>query len=149
MDLNLYDSYLMKFPNPKTGEEAKFSYPHILGSAILKGKVWLDSFTDESVADDRYVEARNKIEVIVHSEWPGGRTDARTPVTVEVKDGNVFSKEVDVPNEPTIDELLDRYREAADGLLSAEGTEKSIAMLLDMENLDDISEVMALLTPIK
>jgi 2-methylcitrate dehydratase PrpD len=31
VDLNLYDSYLMKFPDPKTGEEAKFSYPHILG----------------------------------------------------------------------------------------------------------------------
>ena len=114
VDLNLYDSYLMKFPNPETGEEAKFSYPHILGTALLKGKVWIDSFTDESVMDREYQEVRKKIEVVVHPEWPAGRVDARTPVTIRLKDGRIFSKEIHTPREPTLDELVDRYREAAD-----------------------------------
>lgn len=146
VDLNLYDSYLMKFPNPETGEEAKFSYPHILGAAILKGKVWLDSFTDESAMDGRYQEARKKIEVIVHSEWPSGRADARTPVTVKLKDGRVFSKEVQTPREPSLDELLNRYREAASGILKRDQTEKSIDLILKMEKVKDVSEIMNLLT---
>lgn len=146
VDLNLYDSYLMKFPNPETGEEAKFSYPHILGAAILKGKVWLDSFTDESAKDDRYQEARKKIEVVVHSEWPSGRVDARTPVTVKLKDGRVFSKEVQTPREPSLDELLNRYREAASGILKRDQTEKSIDLILKMEKVKDVSEIMNLLT---
>lgn len=145
VDLNLYDSYLMKFPNPETGEEAKFSYPHILGAAILKGKVWLDSFTDESAKDDRYQEARKKIEVVVHSEWPSGRVDARTPVTVKLKDGRVFSKEVQTPREPSLDELLNRYREAASGILKRDQTEKSIDLILKMEKVKDVSEIMNLL----
>lgn len=145
VDLNLYDSYLMKFPNPETGEEAKFSYPHILGTAILKGKVWLDSFTDESAMDDRYQEARKKIEVVVHSEWPSGRVDARTPVTVKLKDGRVFSKEVQTPREPSLDELLNRYREAASGILKRDQTEKSIDLILKMEKVKDVSEIMNLL----
>lgn len=146
VDLNLYDSYLMKFPNPETGEEAKFSYPHILGAAILKGKVWLDSFTDESVIEHKYKEARKKVDVIVHPDWPAGRVDARTPVTIKLKDGRTFSKEINTPREPTLNELLARYREAATGILRRDQTEKSVDMILNMEKVKDISRVMNLLT---
>jgi 2-methylcitrate dehydratase PrpD len=145
VDLNLYDSYLMKFSNPETGEEAKFSYPHILGAAILKGKAWLDSFTDESAFDEKYREARKKIDVVVHQEWPPGRVDARTPVTVRLKDGRAFSKEINSPREPNLTELLNRYREAASGILKRDQTEKSIDLLLAMEKVKDISEIMNLL----
>ena len=146
VDLNLYDSYLMKFPNPETGEEAKFSYPHILGAAILKGKVWLDSFTDESVTDHKYEEARRKVEVVVHTEWPPGRVDARTPVTIKLKDGRTFTSEINTPREPTLDELLNRYREAADGILKHDQIEKSIDKLLHLEKVKDVSGIMNLLT---
>ena len=145
VDLNLYDSYLMKFPDPKTGEEAKFSYPHILGSAVLKGKVWLDSFTDESATDHRYQEARKKVDVVIHPEWPPGRVDARTPVTIRLKDGRSFSKEVHTPREPNLNQLLERYREAAGGILTTDQTEKSVDLLLNMDQVNDVSEIMALL----
>jgi 2-methylcitrate dehydratase PrpD len=147
VDLNLYDSYLMKFPNPETGEEAKFSYPHILGAAILKGKVWLDSFTDESMSDEKYREARKKVDVVIHQEWPPGRVDARTPVTIRLKDGREFSKEVNLPREPNLAQLLDRYREAASGILKRDQTEKSIDLLLTLEKVKDVSEIMSLLAP--
>jgi 2-methylcitrate dehydratase PrpD len=146
VDLNLYDSYLMKFPDPETGEEGKFSFPHILGTALLKGKVWVDSFTDESVKDHKYQEVRKKVEVVVHPEWPPGRVDARTPVTIRLKDGRIFSKEIHTPIEPTLDELLNRYREAAEGILEHDRTERSIDRLLHMEKVKDVSEVMHLLT---
>ncbi len=146
VDLNLYDSYLMKFPDPKTGEEAKFSYPHILASALLKGKVWVDSFTDQSISDLNYIKARDKVEAIVHPEWSPGRVDARTPVTIKLKDGRMFSKEIDSPREPNTEELLDRYRQAADGILTSQQTQKSIDLLLEIENVGDVSEIMNLLT---
>lgn len=145
VDLNLYDSYLMKFPEPQTGEEAKFSFEHILGAAILKGEIWLDSFTDESVQDPKYREARDKVDVVIHPDWPVGRADARTPVTLKLKDGKAFTREVETPREPTLDQLLDRYRQAADGLLNSDQTEKSIELLLNLENLKKISEVTRLL----
>lgn len=149
VDLNLYDSYLMKFPHPRTGEEAKFSYPHILGAALLNGRVWLEAFTEESVTDHAYQEAQKKIDVIIHSEWPSGRVDARTPVTVKLKDGRIFSKEIATPREPTMDQLLDRYREAAGGVLNPTQTEKSIELFLNMDKLKDVREVMNLLLPEK
>jgi 2-methylcitrate dehydratase PrpD len=145
VDLNLYDSYLMKFLDPKTGEEAKFSYPHILGTAVMKGKVWLDSFTDESATDRRYQEARKRVDVVIHPEWPPGRVDARTPVTIRLKDGRSFSKEVQTPREPDLDQMLQQYRQAADGLLAADQTEKSVDLLLNMERVREVSEIMGLL----
>ena len=144
IDLNLYDSYLMKFPDPKTGEEAKFSYPHILGTAILKGRVWIDSFADESAVDPYYQEARKRVDVVVHREWPAGRVDARTPVTIRLKDGRTFSKEINTPREPTLNQLLDRYRQAAEGVLPPDRTEKSIDLLLALEKAKDVSRIMPL-----
>lgn len=149
VDINLYDSYLMKYPNPKTGDEAKFSFPHILGAAILKGRVWVDSFTDESATDHRLHEARKKIEVITHTDWPLGRAEARTPVTVKVKDGRVITKEVAASSEPTMEQLINRYKEGAQRVYASDQTEKSIELLLNLEKLKDISELMNLLTFIK
>jgi 2-methylcitrate dehydratase PrpD len=142
VELNLYDSYLMKFPVPQTGEEAKFSFPHILAAAILKGEVWVDAFTEESVFDPEYLEARKKVEVIIHSEWPPGRADARTPVTLKLKNGRTFIKEIESPREPTFEQLSDRFRQGADGILPPEQTEKSLESLMDMENIKKISEMM-------
>jgi 2-methylcitrate dehydratase PrpD len=146
IDMNLYDSYLMKFPDPATGEEAKFSFRHIFGAALLKGKVWIDSFSDEAASDPEYAEARKRVEEVVHRDWPPGRVDARTPVTIKLKDGRTFCKENASPREPTMGQLLERYREAAEGILSREQTERSIVLLQDMENASDFSQIMALLT---
>lgn len=145
VDMNLYDSYLMKFPEPKTGEEAKFSFRHIFGAALLKGKVWIDSFSDEAACDRRYVEARGRVDEVIHRDWPPGRVDARIPVTIKLKDGRTFSKENASPREPTLNQLLDRYRQAAEGILTAEQTKRSMELLLNMEDSRDVSEIMGLL----
>lgn len=146
VDLNLYDSYLMKFPDPENGEEAKFSYPHIMGAAILKGKIWVDSFTDESVRDPLLQEAKRKVSVVIHKEWPPGRVDARTPVTVKLKGGRSFSREISAPSEPTLEQLLERYREAAQGKWTTERTQRSIDLLLNLEKQNNLSPLMELLT---
>jgi 2-methylcitrate dehydratase PrpD len=145
VDMNLYDSYLMKFPEPRTGEEAKFSFRHIFGAALLKGKVWIDSFSDEAARDPQYVQARERVEEVIHRDWPPGRVDARIPVTIRLKDGRTFSKENASPREPTPSQLSDRYREAAQGILTAEQTRRSLGLLQDMENADDFSAIMSLL----
>ena len=145
VDMNLYDSYLMKFPEPRTGEEAKFSFPHIFGTALLKGKVWIDSFSDEAVADAAYAQARRRVDQVVHPDWPTTRAEARIPVTLKLKDGRSLTKENATPREPTLDEVLVRYREAADGLLARDCVERSIERLLALEQVDDFSQVMALL----
>ena len=139
IDMNLYDSYLMKFPEPKNGEEAKFSFGHIFGAVLLKGKVWIDSFSDEAAFDPKYVEARRRVEEVVHRDWPPGRADARIPITIKLKDGRTFTKENASPREPTLNQLLDRYREAAEAILTPDQTKKSLDLLLDMENSRDVS----------
>jgi 2-methylcitrate dehydratase PrpD len=145
VDMNLYDSYLMKFPQPRTGEEAKFSFRHIFGAALLKGKVWIDSFSDEAAADPEYAAARARVEEVIHRDWPPGRVDARIPVTITLQDGRKFTKENASPREPTMSQLSERYREGADGILSAEQTKRSLALLEDMEEAKDFSAIMALL----
>ncbi|MCC6531102.1 MAG: MmgE/PrpD family protein [Burkholderiales bacterium] len=145
VDMNLYDSYLMKFPEPKTGEEAKFSFRHIFGAALLKGKVWIDSFSDEAAVDPKYVAARARVDEVVHPDWPTSRAEARIPVTIKLKDGRVLSKENATPREPTMNQLVERYREAADGILTRDQTEQSIEQLLQIEKSQDVSQIMALL----
>jgi len=145
VDMNLYDSYLMKFPDPTNGEEAKFSFRHIFGAALLKGKVWIDSFSDEAACDRRYIESRQRVEEVVHQDWPPARVDARTPVTIKLKDGTTFTKENPSPREPTLAQLQERYHEAAEGVLTPEQTKQSLDVLLNLEKAGDVSAIMALL----
>lgn len=145
VEMNLYDSYLMKFPQPKDGEEAKFSFPHIMAAAVLNGRVAVDAFSDESIAAPEYRRARDKIEIIVHDDWPPGRVDARTPVKVILMDGRVWQREVQTAREPTEAQLLARFREGGVAAIGSKRTEEALRLLRDLENLDDISALTAVL----
>ncbi len=145
VEMNLYDSYLMKFPQPRNGEEAKFSYPHIMAAAILKGRVCVDAFSDQSIREEEYRRAREKIEIIVHDDWPPGRVDARTPVKVMLKNGRVLHREVQIAREPTHAQLWERFREAAREVIGRNRTEKALDLLMDLDNLGDVGRLMSVL----
>ncbi len=112
----------------------------------MKGKVWIDSFSDAAASDPSYVAARARVETVVHRDWAPTRAEARIPITIKLKDGRTFTKENASPREPTLDQLLDRYREAAEGNLTPEQTKRSIELLLEMEKSNDVSQIMDLLT---
>jgi 2-methylcitrate dehydratase PrpD len=141
-EVSRFHTNWMRFDEPNNGDEARFSLKHVIGAAILKREVWVESFTDEAVADPQYREARSRVKVILHSEWPSTRDAVQAIVTVKLKDGRVFSSKADELREITRDELISNYKRLTKPALSRGQRDRSLELMLNIERIDSISELM-------
>lgn len=140
--VNKWDVGLLKFTEPTTGLEAKFSLNHSLAAAILKGKPDWQSWTDESAADPKFKEARSKVKVVYHPEWPPDRSQSRVPVSITLRDGRTYTKEVHEPINLSHEEIISRYKRCVEPVLPTHAIDHSIELILNLEKLDDVSELL-------
>lgn len=93
-----YTSPVLRYPDPPTGLNAKFSIHHTVGAAIRDGEVRIEHFTDECARSPEMQEARSKVHAEVMARWdprfmyPEGDVN---PVVMHLKDGRTLSKAVD------------------------------------------------------
>lgn len=137
--------------DPKSGDMGRFSLEHCLASAIVDKDVTFDSFRDEKVRSRRLKEARKKITVTVHPEWPSGRSNLSIPITIKLKDGKELTHKVekvkgaiDLPM--SREEQIERYRGFAKPFLSSGQIERSAKLILNLDGLKDIAELMKIVT---
>lgn len=154
VEMHPYARRTFRFSDPQFGEQAKFSVEHALGAALVDRKPelsYLRPFSDAGAVDPRYKEARKKIKVILSAGREEGVHTRSAPVTVKLKDGRTYSKSVEVlkgsPEMPlSKEELVARYRNCVKGILSSQQMQRSIDLVFNLENLDNILELMELVT---
>ncbi|MBI2907563.1 MAG: MmgE/PrpD family protein [Chloroflexi bacterium] len=136
-------------PDPQTSLRAKFSLQYCLGAAILKRKVDRETFDEEEVHSPRMREALQKVRTIVQPELPANYGDAYNPVTIKLSDGAVYTRQLtstqvagSAEMRLSLDELLAKYRYNAQVGLGPEEVERSIELMLGLENVKDVSEIM-------
>ncbi|MBI2906928.1 MAG: MmgE/PrpD family protein [Chloroflexi bacterium] len=138
-------------PDPAGGEEARFSIYHGVAAALLERRIGASTFTDEKALDPVFREAGRKLKLVVHPEWERGVFTGVNIVTIKLKDGREFSTTVEKPKgDPgvpfTTEELIARFEGCAEGILAGEQVNRAIELILDLENLKDVSELMEILT---
>lgn len=139
---------VVRFHKPEDGFRGKFSIDYVLAAMLLDRRVDLDSFSDSYCSAPRMRAALDKTVVNAHPEWPDDRDSRRrTPVTITMKDGRTFTKQVDAargsPGNPmTRDELVDKYRGCAARVLKGEGLERSIAALESLETIPSVKTLI-------
>ena len=108
---------------------------------------WLDQFEPERIADPVLGSfARERIRVVADPDLPV----IGAAVEVELTDGNRLTVRREVPkgdaDDPlSIDELADKFRKAASGVLEPSNAERLLSELLRIETLDDVAELISLL----
>lgn len=142
VDENLYDRSLLKYSEPGIGREARFSMEHCIAAALFDRKIDESTFSEEKVRSLK--EARRKVKVIVHEEWPPERGAARTPVAIRLKNGKEYFRELSKPKDPTRQEIVNRYKANAKMVISGEEAEKSANQLMNIEKVEKVSELMKL-----
>jgi 2-methylcitrate dehydratase PrpD len=133
--------------NPQTGLQGKFSAQYAVTTALLHRKASIEQFTDKRVQDPKAQAMVQKVETVVHDEME--KTPQSSMVTIRLKDGKEFSKRIDIttghPEKPmSQDQIIDKYSNCADSMISKDKIEKSISKILDLEKLSDIGELIAL-----
>ncbi len=146
-------SLYLKYPQPETGEDTRFSLPHSTVACFFEKKVFLDSYTDAKAQDPKFKEARKKVKVDVHEEWDRGYFAFHSPVTIRLKDGTAHEKVcIDAKGDPSrrlnSDEVVQKYMDCMDfaGKFSSAAAEKAAEMALSLDKLEDVSELAGVLT---
>lgn len=145
-------STALDFPQPRTIEQAQVSVQHVLAVAICDGDVNLSHFTEEALVDPVYEQVRSKVRIVAPPELETRRLfDRPERVVIRMKDGREFSGERSYPigsyKEPLSEQQVrDLYRKYTAGVLSANQIESTADAILSLEKLNDIEELMDILT---
>jgi 2-methylcitrate dehydratase PrpD len=135
--------------SPRSPVDAQFSIPWGVASAIIGRRVGLDDFTDSAIKNKDVLELTQKMRVEVDNTLhkPGPEP---TRVKVITKDGKAFVKVVENPlgsleRPMSFDDCARKFRDCAKSL-GAERIERTIQLIGRLERLEDIREIISLLT---
>jgi 2-methylcitrate dehydratase PrpD len=138
-------------PFPDNHINATMSVPYLVAVAISDRQVSLPQFTEQKLRDPRLAELQKRTEVVLDAELDA-LAPACIPARVEVVtgDGHAYSKEVrsprGMPADPlTAEELHDKFRSLAGGVLQPSAISETIEMVDDLEQLSSISQLTAVL----
>ena len=139
---------------PRNIMDAQFSAPYTVATAMLKGGVFIDDFTEEAIKNQQILEFAQKVKVRIDPELDKIAT-VSPPCSVELrtKDGKRYSKYVPYvkghPQNPmTMAECIEKFRKCLP--FSAKPlTEANVARVIQMveklEEVDDVTEITKLL----
>jgi 2-methylcitrate dehydratase PrpD len=137
-------------PLVHNGLEAKFSHQYLAALAVLGGKVIIESFDDERVLAEDVQDLMKKISMRVDPSLPKNPDFRRHPVTIRLRDGKEVTGAKPLarghwryPLQRS--EWLGKFHDNATRVLSEQNVKKIIALIDDLENLDDVCVLTAAL----
>ena len=140
---------VLTYTNPQTPLEAKFSMHYCLAAALVERANGFAQFVDEKVNDPKIRHLLDKVEMYIAPEMAplGYRGTFNANVKITLKDGKEYVKRVDFgrgdPLNPlSKDEQMGKYADCAALALDPDLIERSKEMLLDLEQLPDITLLM-------
>ena len=145
-------SHVLLYPDPDSAFQGKFSVHYNIASALVDGKIELESFEGDRNQRPELRDALSKVEIKVVSKWDPSYHPHPTenPVTVRLKDGRVLTRTTNrhqmlgSPANPlTEEELTAKFRRNAGLSLSDEQTEQAIRLWWRLDELPNVREAMA------
>jgi 2-methylcitrate dehydratase PrpD len=138
-------------PEPKDAEDSRFSTQHVLAYQMIHGECGLKTCTETAVKDPRISEARKKIRVIYHPEYPKRYFSGEGRLDLKLKNGKTITGAMDQPyGGPkfplAMDEAVNIYRKYCQGILSGGQIERTKDIILNMENEPDLKELFDICT---
>jgi 2-methylcitrate dehydratase PrpD len=144
---------------PKTIVDAQFSIPFVVGAAVVRKRVSLAEFTEESIRDPEILEIASRVKGEEDPKYTQGYPERfPTSIKIELKNGNHLECYVDIPSgdpekKDYIEDPLKFNKEIVEKFFlivskipsfSHQG-HKIVAAVQGLEEVKDISKLMRLL----
>ncbi len=137
--------------SPKSGLEGKFSMEYCMAMGLLDRKAGLEQFTDEKATDPITIQTVKKVKIKTRP-LNDNKTDVFVEVTIKLNNGTELSTQVDTakgnPDAPlSREELTAKFKDCARLVLPEDNADRIIAIMDDLENIQDIRKLTKLLIP--
>ena len=135
--------------SPRSPVDAQFSIPWGVASAIVGKRVGLDDFTENAITNQDVLAITQKMRLETDNTLSKPGPDP-TRVKVITTDNKAFEKVVQIPlgsleRPMSYNDCANKFRDCAKSLDSGR-VEKIIELVDQLEKLDDIREIIELLT---
>ena len=132
-------------PTPRSGLDGKFSVEYCAAAALLDGHVGIDTFTDARRFSPDMEDMLGRVRVD-----PEGPESGATRITAVLKNGATVNGECSAfsgsaSNPMSRDQRLAKVRDCFNRALSESDTERVLEMLENLEGLNDVGQLMAVL----
>lgn len=139
-------------PRPDTGLAGKFSVQYTLSTALVRGLVNIDTFTDEAVRAPEIARMLDKVSVEMVARIPARFDLMHVEAEAELTDGSMVQTRCDGPKgmwgQPAIsdEEHLVKVRDCLSKRLSPDRMERCIALARTIDTLDaaGVSELLSI-----
>ena len=137
--------------DPHSKETADHSLPYVIAAALVDRKVTPAQFTMQKIMDSAIRAQLKKIEVVADPEieraFPALQ---RVIVNIGTSDGRSFTKQLDYPkgdprNPLSDQEVEEKFIALADGVLSKAAQQKLKDAIWNLEKVNSVSTLMALM----
>jgi len=143
--------------NPRLTAEAQYSLPFTVGAAVAKGKPRIEHFTGQGLKDPQILKISNKVDYRVEDAYDLKYGTGYCPAKLEIKlkDGRTLLGEqgggrYGHPERPISKaDLTEKFRECvaySARPLSAATVDKLIAMVDNLEDVDDVSQIIRMVS---
>ena len=136
-----------RYLEPKTDFEAKYSLGYGIAMSLLDRKLQIEQYALERITDPDVKEIMSLIKHVPQTDIGKKHT-----VTIKLRDGNVYAKMVEhskghaIFDPLTDEELVEKYVICAQRVLPKEKVKKSIQLIEEMQELDDVARLMDAVT---
>jgi 2-methylcitrate dehydratase PrpD len=127
---------------------ALLSTPYVTGVVLHDRRCWLDQFAAERIGDaalDRFIRDRIAVAIDDSVEGTGALVTVRTSDGRALVDRRAYPRG-DAADPLTRDEIIAKFRDAADGLIDRDATDRAIEMLVGLADVPKISDLCAALS---
>jgi len=138
---------ILIYDRPATGLEGKFSMPFCAAAAMVYGRVGIDTFEPDALADPDVTALQSRVTMRVDKTLDGtapALTQAR--VTVRLRDGRTITHSANgargYPAQPASDdELATKFLACARRTLAEPASDRALALLRGIEGVRDMRDV--------
>jgi 2-methylcitrate dehydratase PrpD len=143
----------LRYQNPQTPLEAKFSLQFCLASIVLERMAGIRQFRDEFVKSPKVKDMMKKVKTYLHSGIESkGYDEILSIVEVKLKDGKTLTKESGPyrgsPQNPlTEGELTEKFRECGELVLDDDEISEALDLINSVEELASMKNLIRPLVP--
>jgi 2-methylcitrate dehydratase PrpD len=141
---------VLRYEDPGTGLEAKFSMPYAVASVVVRDRVGLDAFEDDAVDDPDVDAVRERVTFEADPDLPA--ESRRATVTVETTGGAAFERVQDLPpgahdNPLTDEELRAKFLDCATRALDGDDARAAYRAFDSLRERDAAATLVGHLRP--
>jgi 2-methylcitrate dehydratase PrpD len=142
---------VLTYQRPATGLEAKFSMPFCAAAAVVYGRVGIDTFDPASIGDSAIQEVMPRVSLRANPAFDSAAAMSLARVTVTLRDGRVVTRSADgargYPGRLPEEELAAKFAACARRAVTPQAADAAWSRMKQMEQLADVRELTAMLTP--